>query len=172
MKIKNDFVTNSSSCSYVIFLPPNIKHLLDKVEEFLENIDFIDDFEMDANSDEEFLTSFEKKKLCRSKLLKLVSGNHVWFDENDIEYYIGGLILSFINKNEIPCLYIDNGPENMHIFWNLYSTKNLDRITNLLLLMKGIKKDEILECSGSPLLSIQSRPNNEKRVNTKTSLSK
>jgi len=47
MKIRYDFITNSSSSAFVVFIPKNYSVSRDKIEETEEYKDFLDDMEPD-----------------------------------------------------------------------------------------------------------------------------
>ena len=66
MKIRNGFVSNSSSSSYIIILPENYE--IDPTDERLEGL--MEEYETDIDS-------------VKNKLAELKSRNHIWSDYGD-----------------------------------------------------------------------------------------
>lgn len=106
MKVKYDFVTNSSSCSYIICIPlENIKEVVDIIRKKHPDIpnNLLDQFY--ANSviyfgDRYYETFFEIHKII-----------------TDMNYVLKSM---------------DMGPENEPIYYNVGETKILDKIKKIL----------------------------------------
>lgn len=76
MKIKIDFVTNSSSTAYVVIIPSSIK-LLKSVTPLNETMNYKDALEYQYDNDKELmLTSFNES------LQELKNGNDVHYDDH------------------------------------------------------------------------------------------
>lgn len=88
MKIKNDFITNSSSCSYVVFIPDNFD-----IDKF---IDLIDDERLkeplSASWNEYNLKTINDVKVkIKEKINRLIKNGYIYHD--DWIYYIIGELL-------------------------------------------------------------------------------
>jgi len=117
MKIKLSFITNSSSCTYVTFVPPRT----DLLRLAREN----DDCEPELNPD--------IKKL----LERIPDQEHIFYgDEDDYDgqkkYEDFHKVIWIITKLEFPIAFIEDGSENYLYLMNIADEKNIKKIRRIL----------------------------------------
>lgn len=124
MKQRFDFVTNSSSTSYIIYLPENLD-LISKIKE--KNPDFLSYF----NNDQERVM-FEDiiKKAKEEDTLYLDS--YDWVQYNSVDYYsVFCLFESMVRDLGLIIGGIDTGPDDIKTFVNIANNKVQDSISKI-----------------------------------------
>lgn len=101
MKIRNGFVSNSSSSSFVVLLP----------EDFRTQIDNMDLSKYD-NGDGTFGDGETTEKKVRAELHELVRSKYLWQEDCWAEYTI---IEEIIREKELIIATIDGGPDQSSI---------------------------------------------------------
>ena len=118
MKIKQDFVTNSSSCSYLVYIPDNF----DIKKAIKENQDMIDKQLSKEWIAEEFTKEEFEREMLQNHLALLKHG-----EINAYPFEPYEVLSDIYNKNDFMLHFIEQGGENEDSFMinmNCQSYKN------------------------------------------------
>lgn len=99
MKIKTDYVTNSSSASYLLY----IKSEYDDLEDFKKSFNkYMDDYIKYNHSDEDPPRFFNPRDVSQisSNTFLIVDWNSMYNDFHDVPRYMLDLILNFVVEKE------------------------------------------------------------------------
>jgi hypothetical protein len=105
MKIKADFVTNSSSTAFIVFIPPNYKipdHELQKIAEDAYN---------DDDWGDQFKTTEDFKKRILEDFEDFIENGMMWLEDTTSYYWLS----EFLNKEfGIISFDVDSSNGQMH----------------------------------------------------------
>jgi len=154
MKIKQDFVTNSSSMSYVVIFPGTINP--DEMLSITEHLGIM----KNSTADIELV----------KKILYAIQGSVLWIarDEYEEELIYNEVNTSFryavkvMEECELPIQHIDSGPDNMPHVYNLGSKENVKKIEKLLK-KEGVNTNELRNRSRG----VGAKPRRTRRGNSK-----
>ena len=92
MKVKTDFITNSSSCSYIVFIPDNFD--IDKFVELIDNERLKEPLSASWN-EYDLHTIDDVKVKIKDKINDLIKNGYIYHD--DYLYYIIGDLLETLD---------------------------------------------------------------------------
>ena len=123
MKIREGFISNSSSCSFIVSVPPKYK-LTESDKEMINK-------KVQENKTPVVLDEVIEK--VQSVLDLLNRGYYRGSEDNwDEEEMICGLVLSVIDRNKWIHEFMDDGPDNVWNFINILTPKNIEILKGLL----------------------------------------
>ncbi len=126
MKIKSDFVTNSSSTSYIIYLPENFDVLTAVEEKVPQVLDWLGDNE-------------ESKMLLKDLIEEAQTSSEIYMDVynwrgkyKNVDFQnVFGVFSTIVRELGLIIDGIDTGPDDIQVYINIGSSQTKEKIRNI-----------------------------------------
>lgn len=130
MKIKSDFVTNSSSTSYIIYLPENFDILAAAKEKVPQVLDWLDNSE-------------ESKMLLKDLIEEVKTNSEIYMDVYDWKnkyenaefkksvHHVFSVFSTIVRELGLIVDGIDTGPDYIQVYINVGSSKAKEKIKKI-----------------------------------------